>query len=357
MRTSRITGLLLAAALSAAAALMLTNCSGTGGNASVVAPHSSPAGPNLYVTNFDAASPAPQSWDQFLPPFSESSTPLFAIGLSGQVGIASNATYVAVTSETSDSIAIYSQPVTGASVPALNLANTGTGSIATFDASGDLWVSTYLPSSVQEVNEFTPPFTNAQAPNLTVTTDIFDPLGIAFDASANMYVIDSNSAPPQLLVYAPPYTGTPTDLNLPLGTPAFAVGVAVFGTQLAVGVEAQSAGARPHVGSIIRHLTSEWLPGRNHSSGVRRQEPPVGGELLTYALPITVSSTPTATITQTGAEDVAFDASGTLYVGDFDVPGATGGVLVFDQPLSNASTYAFAITTGIDSPAGLNFGP
>ena len=295
---------------------------------------------------------------QFIPPFSATSAPAITITNAGEVGVASDAAYVAATSQSSNSILIFTQPLTASSVPSATMTNTGSAELAAFDASGDLWVATNAGSSISEVNEFKPPFTNAQGPVLTVATDLANAVAVAFDGSSNLYVLNDGlvSGAPQLLVFAPPYSGTPTIQALPLGNPAEALGVAVYGNQLAIGVFSQSLGARPLGGSIVRRGISPWPAARHHVTGGLPPQAAGGGEILTYSLPITGSNSPTATIPQTEAEGVAFDASGTLYVGDADTPGATGGILVFDEPLTNASTYSFAIVTGINGPAGLNFG-
>jgi hypothetical protein len=353
MRSSGTHAVVLAAL--AIVSIALTNCSGSGGNASttVPKPKASP-GTNLYVAN-EGSLP---DFAQFVPTFSASSAPSFSIQYDGIGDVASDATYVVANNFDSPTLEVFAQPISASSTPTADITDPSTAELSTFDSSGDLWET--LDNST--VVEFTPPLTNASTAAVVVSTDVFDPVGIAFDSSGNLYVVnaDSNgSTPPQLLVFAPPYTGTPTILNLPVGTPSEAYGVDVSGEELAVSVFEQPTGARTRFGSAgaTHSIVRRGSPARTHAGAISRKGVLTGGEILIYPLPISPTSEQTATIPLLEAGAVRFDTAGNLYVTDEVEPTSPGSVLVFSPPFSDSSTDAFAITNGIDDPTGLNFGP
>jgi hypothetical protein len=338
----------------AGASVVLVNCSGSGGNASAVVPHHSPspsAATNVYVDNFDADDIA-----QYTPTVTASSSPAVTLSSDGALGVASDSTYVVGTSEGASAVSVWDQPVTSASETVATLGTADAG-LAAFDGSGDLWLSVE-GDGVSSVVEYAPPLTDSSTTAVTVTTDVVDPLGVALDSSQNLYVVDAEASPqPQLLVFASPYTGTPTVLNLPLSSESEAVGVAISGSIAAVAVFDNITGA-----SFKQHPLAFKRAGALHDWAASRHAvhplgEAVGGEILIYGLPIGASSTPTATIPLEEAGDLAFDSSGNLYVTDEVLPSSTGGVEVFTPPFTSASVPAFAVTGGIDDPLGINTGP
>jgi hypothetical protein len=354
MRPIGVPVLLLAAVV--AASIVSSQCSSSGGNAAAVVPHPSPSptlpGANLYVVNLSAA-----NFVQYQPPFGASSTPSLTFASDAQTGVASDLAYIAVTNNSNDDIVVYTQPLTSQSIPAYTIVNAAPTEFAAFDGLGNLWVT----STNNTVEEFTTPLSSSSIAALTVSTDVSDPIGIAFDASNNLYVVNGDTDPVQLLVFASPYTAAPTILGLPATNPAEAEGVAVSNNELAVGIFSQNtdarirSGSRSSIASVVRRRV--WTSGAHRAGSVFPQGVEAGGEVLIYSLPISASSAPTVSFPLTEAGDVAFDAAGDLYVSDFALPGAGGGVLVFDPPFTSSSTPTFSITTGIDTPEGLNFGP
>ena len=75
----------------------------------------------------------------------------------------------------------------------------------------------------------------------------------------------------------------------------------------------------------------------------------IPGEIFVYKLPITPSSTPTATVIVGERPAMLFvDASGRLFVGHFE-PTPTS-VEAFSLPLTSSSTPAFTLTSSSDNP-------
>lgn len=330
----------------AAAALAIAACSGSGGNASSVIPH------KTATTHFYAGSFVSGVLAQYTTPLSSTSAPNFSLTGVGGLFLGANKSNVAVANNVSGicTISIFTQPLTSTSTAAATEAPDVPCELGAFDSSGNLWVA-----QANSIAEYTTPFSTNQTPALTVTTSVVAPIGVAFDSAQNLYVINSgfSSTSPQLLVFAPPYTSAPIIRALPLGTPAEVVGVAVNGTTVAVGVYGQTAGARPHGGS--RTASEAQWPFAGRPGATIGRVSAAAGEVLLYTTPITSASNPTATIPEPSAEAVAFDSSGNLYVGDFAT--STGTVDVFNAPLSSSSTIAYSITSGIDNPGGIGFGP
>jgi len=100
-----------------------------------------------------------------------------------------------------------------------------------FDSSGNLWVS---DQGNNRVLEFNAPFKTGEKASIvigqanftssdptTTATGLFEPLGIAFDSSGNLWVADS--ANHRILGYAPPFS-TDEAANVVLGQPGFTSG-------------------------------------------------------------------------------------------------------------------------------------
>lgn len=377
MRFDRL--ILAAFAASLLAAIVSTACSGSGGTSSSVLAHPSPSpsgtapiGPNLYVAN--AASPG-ASIEQFTPTtapsaspgapgFSASSAPAVTIADDPNVfSVAADAAYVAE-SGSSTELGFFNQPLTGSSTVTFTTVPTNDQLIdLRFDSSGNLWGAAFDNNAVLE---YSPPFTAASSPALTMTTGLSFPTGLAFDAANDLYVVNAEEpagTAPEVVEFAPPYTGSPTttvSLPLALSGAVEAGGAAIWQNELAVGVLEDEGGARPRVKGIpqarplaVRRPTALLALFNARRHGVRPQEIGTGGEILLYTLPLSSESVPTVTIPDPTAFDVAFDAFGNLYVADpfEDV------VQVFTAPFSNASTPAFTIADGIDEPTAVSFGP
>src|SRR5579863_4904141 len=196
-------------ALICAASLSFAACSGSGGNSSSVIPGGGSKLVNLYIGSFTGG-----ALGQYSPPFSASTAPNFEYTGQGYLGVASDSKWLAAAFDASSvcTIDMETQPVTSSSTPAAVITPGATCELASFDSSGNYWIA--LDNNT--VAEYTPPFTSGQTAAMTVSTDVSSPVGVAFDGSNNLYVVNELTNPAQLLVFAPPYTGTPTVLALPV---------------------------------------------------------------------------------------------------------------------------------------------
>jgi hypothetical protein len=177
----------------------------------------------LYVTDRG-------TWKQFGPPFTSSSKPLIVRSYISPHGIASNGTYLAVSSTSSKRIAIYKQNVTNTTGANFAVTAAGIPRFIAFDRQGGLWVPT-----PNEVQKFQSPLSSTSTAGVTIP--VSNPGAVAADAYRNVYVTQiqvygSGNTPPRsaLLRYTPPYTGKPiaTLFGWQLN------GVAIYGNKIVV---------------------------------------------------------------------------------------------------------------------------
>jgi hypothetical protein len=211
---------------------------------------------------------------------------------------------------------VYRGPL-GASAPApIALAAAGTSAgYPAFDAAGNLWVA----ARGRTIVEYAPPFANGEAPSFTISNNaVTDAYGLAFDANRNLYVTNAGSTP-AVLMFAPPYTTAPIVGTLPngSGTPDLR-GAAIDSGFLYV---ADTNGAAVY---------SFATPFRTSGN--------VGFFALAAPLP--------------GTSGIAFDAAGTLYLGNT----AQNLVYAYPSPFAPGSSPAYSITSGITVPGGLAVG-
>lgn len=269
-------------------------------------PTSSPATAHLYIANYGGGNIA-----QYTSPFSSASTPSAMIAdttpVGGPVGIAANASYV-VTSHVTGSAYAYQQPVSASSTPVAVFGGSAFG-LMTFDAQGNLW-STSQNSSVVE---YVPPFTNSTSEAKELTSGFTSSYGIAFDASGNLYVTNSDSSA-NIVVYAPPYTAVAN--TYAVATPNAALrGMAVNGSKLFV------ADAHNNV-------------------------------IYVYTLPMS-TNVPADAFSATAPLGLTFDASGNLYV----TSQGSNQIQVFNPPFNSGSRPAATITGGVNQAFGIAAGP
>lgn len=268
-------------------------------------PTATPAANHLYVADFAG------SVVQYAPPFGSTSVPAATFSdttpVGGPIGIAANATYV-VTSHVTGSVSAYQQPVNASSTPVASFGGSAFG-LMSFDARGNLWATSQNSSVV----EYVPPFTNSTVEAVSLTNGFTSSYGIAFDASGNLYVTNSDSSA-NIVVYAPPYTSLTKTYAIP--TPnANLHGLAVYGSKL-------------YVADTRNNL------------------------IYIYALPMSTNN-PSDAFSASAPLGLAFDANGTLYV----TTQGTNQVQIFNPPFNSGSTPAATITSGVNQANGIAVGP
>lgn len=270
-------------------------------------PTPSASSSHLYVANFGGGNVA-----EYVSPFDTTSAPAFTFSdttpVGGPVGIAANVSYVA-TSHVTGEVDLYQQPVSGSSAPVATFGGSAFG-LMTFDAQGDLWATSQNSSVV----EYLPPFTNSTSEAIDITDGFTSSYGIAFDASRNLYVTNSDSSA-TIVVYASPYTARTNTYTVPMPG-AKLHGLAVSGSNL-------------YVADTYNNL------------------------IYVYALPLTTNAVPMDQFTATAPVGLAFDANGTLYV----TSQGTNQIQLFNPPFNSGSRPVTTITSGVNEAFGIAAGP
>lgn len=293
-------------------------------------PTPTPAPQHLYAA-FGADTNVSSRILQYTLPLTASSTPNFTladdsaaeVAVDGKGDVAASGFSAAAPANT---LWFYTAPLSGSSAPAATFENGGGASqfaapgvrqIA-FTGAGDMWVA----NSLDRVNAFTHPFSDASTPSAFVTNAaLVGAVGVALDAAQNLYVSNRIPAPPgpqqspdcNLLVYAPPYTGAP------IVTPGTGQGCG----KLAV--------------SATRLFLAKGVSGTTNRDA---------GHVAVYNLPITAASVPAFDLLATYPQGIALDAAGNLYVGYYF------GMAVYSAPITANSVPSLTLFPG--SPSHFN---
>ncbi len=252
---------------------------------------------------------APGAVQQYSLPISASSTPNFSIASNSVVALGVDAKGNLAVGALGGAITFFTAPLSGSSTPSATFNNGAAGNVGqiAFTAAGDFFTTGFTNS----VNLFTHPFSNATVPSLSITNaNISSAGGVAVDAAQNLYISNTGGSGANtfgyLLVYAPPYTGTPIITGPAIG--ANYRKVALSGTQL-------------FAASV---------------SGT--------GRVDVYTLPITGSALPAFSITNgmNLPETVAVDVVGNLHVGNL----GSSTVTVYSPPFSASSAPAITLVPG-----------
>jgi len=237
------------------------------------------------------------------------------------------------------------------------------GGIA-FDAAGDLWIA---DSDINRVLMFKPPFATGMAASAVIgqplftdwapgtsQTTLYDPLGLGFDASGNLWVADQGNG--RVLMFKPPFTNGKA-ASLVIGQPDYVTGGG-FTSQTRlngpVGVGFDASG-NLWVADLFSNRVVLFKP--PFSNGMAASLV-IGQEDFTHY---------GSTYNQTrlnAPRALGFDASGNLWVSDFRnnrvlrfaPPFSTGmaASLVIGQP-DFVHSVSVASQTGLYQPAGLVF--
>ncbi|HYB76088.1 MAG TPA: NHL repeat-containing protein, partial [Nitrososphaerales archaeon] len=230
-----------------------------------------------------------------------------------------------------------------------------------FDSSGNIWV---VDSANSRILEFKPPFTNDEQASLVLgepnfatsfsggTTFIngsvlYVPQAIAFDSSGNLWVSDTGDS--RIVEFTAPFS-TGENASMVLGEPTLAIGSA-GGTQ-----PASQTDLNAPAGLAFDSSGNLWIADSGYDRVLEFKAPFTNGEAASVVLgqdnftasdfpnepncPPTCNQPTAATLD--GPNDVAFDASGNLWVADR----GDHRVSEFTPPFSNGQ--AAALTVGGD---------
>lgn len=244
---------------------------------------------------------------QYTLPLTSTSKANFTLTVSSVNGLAVDAAgnLVVGSGYPANSVSVFHAPVSAASVAGAWFA-VGSGVwTVTLNSGGDLFVPNF--SSPAEMAVFQHPLTSLSGPAQTITSGLHAPVGSVLDSSGNLIVADLVGGA-ALVVFASPYTAAPAVVTPVVGdSHTFYGKPAIWGTQLFVPV---------YYGNSM------------------------SGSVAVFNLPLTASSTAAYSIPNlTEPYVVAFDRSGTLYVG-----GGDGTVRIFNAPFSASSTPAVTLT-------------
>jgi hypothetical protein len=258
---------------------------------------------------------------QYMPPFSDSSTPALILGRSNGLLHASQVAFSGVQGTHGPpqrafipgindaigwSVLVFNQPFTATSQPAFTFnlpdPNNDRGDATAFDPQGRLFVG---DRNNGQVYVFAPPFSAASKASFTITNGLGNPLvlGIQFDRAGNLYVAYCNfgSGVNGIQIYAPPYTGAPK---------------ATISQPCPWGLAFDAAGNL--------YASEDTLP-----TGVD-----------VYRPPFTNSSTPAFTFgnPNIGHHGLTFDAQGNLYALETSADDTSSNVAIYTPPFNAGST-------------------
>jgi hypothetical protein len=255
---------------------------------------------------------------QYTLPLQTASTPNFTIALPNAISVALDSSGNVLGGSSGGKVTIYAAPISASSVATASFSD-GASAVgqAAFTSNGNFLIATQSTS----IEEFTAPFKNASTPSGSFTDpSIAYIFGTALDAAQNAYVESHGVGTAttcsagaakcsEILVFAPPYTGTP------IITPLVANG-----------------GYRSLAVDATHLYAATIVSGTN-------------GRIDAYNLPITSSSSPAFSITAgaSSPEGLAVDPAGNLYVGNFN-----SSISVYAPPITASSTptITYTINTG-----------
>jgi hypothetical protein len=267
---------------------------------------------------------------QFNLPLTASSTPNFGIASNNVVAVAVDANGNLAVGDFAGHLQFFTAPLSGASTPAATF-NNGT---ATND--GQIAFTSagdfWVASVSNRVNAFTQPFSNASTPSAFVTdAGMVSTIGTAFDAAQNLYISNAGTG------NAAACAGT--------SNPGGGCGSNIY------------VYAPPYTGAPIITPNVINFPYSSLSTAYRKiavnatrlyaaSVSNTPGRVDVYNLPITAASTPAFSL-QSGVntpEGLALDPSGNLYIGNL----SDATVTVYTAPITASSvpSLIFKVSTG-----------
>jgi hypothetical protein len=143
---------------------------------------------------------------EYTPPFSNASTPALTLtnaanGINDSAGLAFDAAgHMAVGEEVTNTLLIFNPPITATSTPAATITLDGNGEGVVFDSAGRV----FSVNPHTDVQVFAPPFTNGQAESFHFGAINGFSIGPKFDFAGNLWV--ANSGSDTVVEYSPPFS-------------------------------------------------------------------------------------------------------------------------------------------------------
>ena len=252
--------------------------------------------------------PGTNQIQQFALPITSTSTSTVSLSTTFVFGLAVDNHGNVAAGDQSGDLAVFNAPLSSSAIASATFSNGTTiaNNQLAFSAAGDLFAT----DGFTNVNLFKQPFTSASTPSQVISAVVngsFNIIsGAALDSSGNL-ILSTNAVSNNqgnLIVFAPPYTGTAITTPLQANTHYF--GVALSSTQLFVA----SALGYPKID--------------------------------VYSLPITANSVPVFSITKGlfNPTSVALDNNGNLYVAN------TLNIVSYTAPLSASSAPSVILALG-----------
>lgn len=249
-------------------------------------------------------------------------------------------------------------------VPDINATRLNSPGGIAFDAAGDLWIA---DSDINRVLMFKPPFATGMAASAVIgqplftdwapgtsQTTLYDPLGLGFDASGNLWVADQGNG--RVLMFKPPFTNGKA-ASLVIGQPDYVTGG---------GFTSQTRLNGP-VGVGFDVSGNLWVADLFSNRVVMFKPPFSNGMAASLVIGQEDFTHSGYTYNQTRLHSpraLGFDSSGNLWVSDF----SNSRVLRFAPPFSTGMAASLVIgqpdfvhsveeasQTGLNEPAGLVF--
>jgi|GEM_PF-4548943 len=208
----------------------------------------------LFVAPFGSSSASSSAGDilEFQPPYSTPTATIGAGAFAGPRGIAIDGNVdIFVTDSGNNRVLEFTPPYTAA--PAVLASGISSPYAIALSPNCNMFVTTN-----GTVVEYAPPYTGT--PIATITADLINPLGLAFDMNGNLFVSDASTN--VVNEYAAPYTGAPiAQVSLPSGATPFGIALDSSGNLYVseYGRSAIAEYAAPYTGAPVVTITGSGL--------------------------------------------------------------------------------------------------
>jgi hypothetical protein len=277
---------------------------------------------------------------QFTLPLTSSSTPNFAIASNNVVAVATDSNGTLAVGDNAGNLQIFAPPLSGSSVPASIFKN-GTAS-----NNGQIAFTNandfWAATVSNRVNGFTHPFSNASMPSGFVTNAaLVSAIGTGFDPAQNLYVANAGTGNAAACA-GTSQPGGGCGSNLLVYAPPYTGAPIITPNVINFPFSSESTAYR----KIAINSTQLFAASVSNAPG----------RVDVYNLPITAASTPAFSL-QSGVntpEGLAVDASGNLYIGNL----SDATVTVYTAPITASSVPSsiFKVSNGAFAIFGIAIG-